>query len=620
MRIRRTTLSTAAALALVTTTFALPAASASTLALALTSTPAPASASASASVRAPAAGTAAAGTAQAPQLTITLTPAAAAPDGNIPYVDVQVVAPDLHVAAGKSLLRLPLVSSNVATLAGSLQDLRVTDSKGGLMLATRDDPPSGLMYFRHWYADRAVAGTVTIRYRAPITNALNPRGAAPPLELRTEDGGFSADTSTFLVLPDSNDTYRIALRWNFAALGPRAVGLSTLGAGDAALATSGEDTERKLNAVYDSGLYVMGGLVHVYPSPLPGAGFMSAWQGQPPFDGHALMQWTRSLYGSYVRFFHAPPRQPYEVFLRRNLINAGGGVEVGRSFVGTFDKQTEAQDLKLTLAHEMVHTFVGTLDYPEGLLSSWYAEGLAVYYERVLPWRAHAISSDDFLADLNRTAARYYTDLLKDTPNGDIPARFWADTRVRVLPYDRGSLYFAQLNAEIRTASHGERSLDDLVRQMIARRRQGLPVDEKAWVSLLRSALGPRGEAQFDAMMSGKLVLPPSDAFGPCFVRTTAPLRRYELGFDSAVLMEPARIVRGVVPGSEAARAGLRNGDRIVKPVPQDAIQANQKATLTLLIERNGRTFPITYLPRGATVQVYQWRRRPGVADRDCGL
>lgn len=567
-----------------------------------------------------AASAAVAGTVRVPQLTITLTPAAPASGGNIPYVDVQVVAPNMHVAAGKPLLRLPIVSSNVATLAGSLQDLRVSDSKGNLTLMTRDDAPSGLMYFRHWYADRPVAGTVTIRYRAPISNALNPRGAAPPLELRTEDGGFSGDASTFLVLPDSNQRYRIAVRWRFAALRPGAVGLSTLGAGNVGFGAGNRATKRKLDDVYDSGLYFMGGLVHVYPSPLSGAGFMSAWQGQPPFDAAALMKWTRSLYGSYVRFFRAPPRQPYEVFLRRNLINAGGGVEVGRSFVGTFDRHTHAQDFKLTLAHEMVHTFVGGLDQPPGLLSSWYSEGLAVYYERVLPWRAGLISTGDFLADLNKTAARYYTDLLNDTPNSQIPARFWADTRVRVLPYDRGSLYFAQLNAQIRKASHGRRSLDDLVLQMIARRRGGLPVDGKAWVSLVRKALGPVGLARFDAMMSGKLVVPASDAFGRCFVRTVAPLRRYELGFDSAVLMEPARIVRGLIPGSAAARAGLRNGDRIVKPVPQDAIQADQKATLTLLIERNGRTFAITYLPRGATVPAYQWKRRPGVPDRDCGL
>ena len=555
-----------------------------------------------------------------PQLTITLTPAAAGQGGNIPYVDVRVVAPGMRVAAGKPLLRLPLVSSNVTTIADSLQGLRVTDSSGALSLTSRDDQPSGLMFFRHWYAARAVAGTLTIRYRAPITNALNPGGAAPPLELRTEDGGFSGDASTFLVLPDSDDTYRIAIRWDFAALGPKAVGLSTLGAGDAGAAPADRSTQRALNTLYDSGLYMMGGLVHVYPSPLPADGFMSAWQGNPPFDAAALMRWTQALYGSYLRFFRAPPRRPYEVFLRRNLVNAGGGVEVGGSFVGTFDRQTQQQDFKLTLAHEMVHTFVPALDAPEGLLSSWYAEGLAVNYQRVLPWRAHRISTADFLADLNKTAARYYTDLLNDTPNSQIPARFWADTRIRVLPYDRGSLYFAQVNAEVRRRTHGRRSLDDLVLRMIARHRQGQPVAEATWISLVRQALGSRGVAQFHAMMSGKLVVPPSDAFGPCFARTTAPLRRYQLGFDSQVLMEPSRTVRGLVPGSAAARAGLRDGDRIVKPVPQDSIQADQHATLTLLIERNGRTFPITYLPRGATVTAYQWRRRLGVPDADCRL
>jgi predicted metalloprotease with PDZ domain len=544
-----------------------------------------------------------------PQLTITLTPAAAGADGNIPYVDVQVVAPDMDVAAGKPLLRLPLVSSNVTTIAKTLEDLRATDSAGALSLTARDDQPSGLMFFRHWYAGRAVAGTVTIRYRAPITNALNPGGAAPPLELRTEDGGFSAEASTFLVLPDSKSTYRVAIRWNFAALGPKAVGLST-----------DQSTARPLNEVYDSGLYVMGGRVHLYPSPMPAYGFMSAWQGEPPFDAVGLMRWTKALYGSYLRFFHAPPRRPYEVFLRRNLINAGGGVEVGGSFVGTFDRQTKEQDFKLTLAHEMVHTFAYALDAPDGLLSSWYAEGLAVNYERVLPWRAHQIPTADFLGDLNKTAARYYTDPLNDTPNSQIPARFWADTRVRVLPYDRGSLYFAQVNAELRRSTHGRRSLDDLVLKMIAKHRAGQVVTEDTWVQVVRQALGSRGVAEFHGMMSGKLVLPPSDAFGPCFERTTAPLRRYQLGFDSAVLMEPSRIVRGLIAGSAADRAGLRNGDRIVKPVPQDEIQAEQSATLTLLIERGGRTFPITYLPRGETVPAYQWRRRPGIPDRECAL
>ena len=88
-----------------------------------------------------------------------------------------------------------------------------------------------------------------------------------------------------------------------------------------------------------------------------------------------------------------------------------------------------------------------------------------------------SLDSQAFLDDLNSTAARYYTNVLIDTPNEEIPDGFWKDTRIRVLPYDRGSLYFAKLDAEIRAASEGKRSLDDIVRRMLAERRAGKPMD-----------------------------------------------------------------------------------------------------------------------------------------------
>ena len=114
--------------------------------------------------------------------------------------------------------------------------------------------------------------------------------------------------------------------------------------------------------------------------------------------------------------------------------------------------------------------------------------------------------------------------------------------------------------------------------------------------------------------------VPASDAFGPCFERTTRPMRRYELGFDTAVLAEPTRIIRGLEPGTAAAEAGLQNGDEIVRPVPQDALQGDQDALLTLDIRRGEETFTVTYSPRGETVDAYQWVRVEGVPARTCGL
>ena len=155
--------------------------------------------------------------------------------------------------------------------------------------------------------------------------------------------------------------------------------------------------------------------------------------------------------------------------------------------------------------------------------------------------------------------------------------------------------------------------------EMVERQRAGRALGNEDWEELLARELGPDGVAHFRATLGGRPPLPASDAFGPCFRRTTRPLRRYELGFDPKVLVEPRRIVRGLVSGSAAEAAGIRNGDEIVKPVPQDAIQGDQKALMTLEIRRNGRTMTVSYLPRGEMVRAWQWERVPG-RRRGCAI
>jgi hypothetical protein len=538
--------------------------------------------------------------ASAGDLRVTLKPAAPAANGLIPYLDVIAAAPIADVAPGQPLLRLPLVVSNVQTVANELADIEARDAVGPVKLTSADDSGQGKPY-RRWRAERVVHGPLSIRYRVPITNVPNTRGAAPPLELRSENGTFSGEAATFLVMPDSDDPYHLAVHWDFSSAPCGCQGFSTVGFGDARAADAAPPA--KLEATY-----FMGGLVKHFPDAPARSGFLSAWQGIPPFDTPALMKWTETLYGFYLNFFRVAEGRPFGVFLRPNPINAGGGVEIGNSFVGTFSTTTDPADLKLTLAHEMVHAFVHGFDESESMDGAWFAEGLAVYYQRVLPLRAGSISGDAYLQDINKTAGRYFTDAMNRTPNDRIQSRFWADTRIRVLPYDRGSLYFAQVAAAVREVSHGSRSLDDLVLEMLKRRHDGLPVSSDAWVQIITRELGQSGRAQFEDMLAGAVVVPSSDGFGDCYERTTAPLRRYDLGFTPDVLTEPGRIVRGLEPGSAAALAGLQDGDHIVKPVPQDGIQADQHALLHLQVQRGDKTLDITYLPRGETVDAYQWK------------
>ena len=548
-----------------------------------------------------------------PALTITLKPPAPDAEGRTPLLEVTVVERGTEVAAGGALLRMPLVVDNVVTPATALQDFTVSDAQGALPVTVRDDPEQGGTTYRHWLAGRAVSGLVSVHYRVALTNALPARGAAPPLDLRTDDGGFGGAGGDFLVLPDDETARPIQVRWDLSALPKSAIGMSSLGVGDVHAPEAWKPDELET-------VYFMGGTVGRYPDPPPAQGFISGWEGRTPFDATELMAWTKTLHDRYAVFFRDPSTRPYAVFLRKNLVNAGGGVELGRSFVGSYGDGMNIEEFRVTLAHEMLHTWVQGLSAPEGLAGSWFSEGMAVEYARRLALRFDHITPDEFLKDLNGTAARYYTDALNDAPNDQIPARFWADTRIRVLPYDRGSMYFAVVDEELRKASGGKRSLDDLLLSMLDRRTHGQPMDQAAWIETVTQALGPQGKAEFEAMLAGALQLPGSDAFGPCFRRTTKPLRRYELGFDPKVLVEPHRIVRGLVAGSAAEAAGLKDGDEIVRPVPQDQIQGDQTRLITLQIRRDGREFPMTYLPRGETVQAYQWERVAGVPDSRCAL
>jgi hypothetical protein len=550
-------------------------------------------------------------------LAITLRPAAADAHQLVPYVDITLTYAAPGTVEGQPFLKIPLVVSNVETIAKTIDGLSVQDGSGSVAVTVKDDSENGVSPCRHWLPSRAVKGTLTVHYRAPISNIAAPRGAAPPLELRSDSGAFSGAGETFLVLPEADSsppTFEpIEVRWNLSDMADGAVGISSFGKGD--VTTAGSRGLRSL----ESGFF-MAGKLELYPKIPPETGFFSAWHGTPPFGLTELMTSEEKLYAFYGNFFRRQAIAPYGIFLRENPVNAGGGVSLAGSFVATFGPKTKLDDLRITLAHEMLHTFVGGIDKPEGLLSSWFSEGMAVYYARLLSLRALQITPAQFLVDLNTTAGRYYTDALITTPNAEIPARFWADTRIRVLPYDRGSMYFAVVDGELRAASGGKRKLDDLLLAMLERRAQKLPVDEGAWIDLVTKELGQKGKTEFQAMLSGAIMLPESGGFGPCFTRTTTMLRRYQLGFEPKVLVEPKRIVRGLIPGSAAERAGVRDGDEITRPVPQDALQGQQDGVLTLNLLRNGIPLEISYMPRGEAVEAYQWMRVGNLPDSACSF
>lgn len=536
-------------------------------------------------------------------LTVELRPSAPI-NGALQGIDVTVSVQGEAVPAGGRIAVLPVVTSALTTSAPDISGFAITDAQGTVAVHIQDVTRNSDNIDRYWIADRATVGTLTWRYHVAV-DPTKPLLSLPMYELRSTYGTLSGAGNSFLALPTDSLKRRVSVRWDLRDLPPGAVGLSSFGNGDS---TSGTDlTTEELSSTY-----YMVGAPKLFRATA--GGFFAGWQGRPAFDMAILMRWAGKLHGYYGTFFR-DPKPVFGIFGRSNPINPGSGVGLTNSFAFTFGDTTTAADLKSMLAHEMLHVWVSSLDTvgdEDTLSGSWFGEGLAVYYQRNLPYRAKAISADEYLADLNRTAIRYYTDSMIATPNDRIAGAFWKDTRVRVLPYDRGSLYFAKLNAEIVRASGGRRSLDDLVLSLLAERHAGRPMTIHTWKTYLRRELGDAGIADWQTMLTGRRIELASDSFGPCFVRTTVPLGEFDMGYDFVASNAKGRIVQGLKPGSNAALAGLRDGDVVMKGGARDATQWDPNAMVTLQVERAGRPLTIQYSARGRILQIPQWIKDKG--------
>lgn len=547
-----------------------------------------------------------------PRLSITLTPGGVDGDGNPSWLDVDTTVSGYEAEAGAAFLRTPVKFAGVDAAVYHTDDIEVADEAGDLPLAAKIDVPDagGFLYWKRWSAARATQGDISLSYRAPIELVIPRLGSGPPFDLRAQGGGLSGAANTFMILPDTGRPFTIRIRWDLGALEAGAIGVSSFGEGD----TEAVGPPDRLIATF-----LMAGPLGRYPAAASDARFHAYWIGEPLFDAEALARWSETAYDAIAAFFDDRDPPPFRVMMRPNPYQGGGGSALMSSYMLSFPAtQKDAGALRETIAHETLHNWVGTMPGPPGS-TSWFSEGMTVHYTRQLLLRAGLFSPAEFLHSVNATTTSYYTNELNDLPNARIAERFWEDTRVRALPYTRGSLYFADLDAKIRARSGGTRSLDRLLTEYTALRRAGEAADTQAWRDLVVAELGPGGAADLEAMLAGELVVPPEHAFGPCFDREAVTLRRFDLGFDRSVLVTEPRIVAGLDEGSAAARAGLSNGDEIVRPVALEDVQSNPEKKLTLEVRRGGRTRQIEYLPRGEEVQGYRWVRVPDVPDERCG-
>jgi len=515
---------------------------------------------------------------------------------------------DRAVGSGQSsTLRFDTLEPSLVRKTDQVTRLEVADAAGALVMSAPERMQIGNRTWQVWEPSRPIKGRLHVSYFVPVAQRL-PLKRGPHHDLQAAGGGVSGAFVSLLLLPDLQGPVELKLRWHLPR-GQQAV--STLSVGDAQLSTDMDHLEQAS---------FLAGPLQTYPTPARAEGFSMFALGESRDALIKAAVWSEKAYEAERRAFLASSKTPFRFMIRSY---DGGPIASGSANVGSFllylppSIPPDSQQIRHLIAHEMVHAFAGGLTNTADSQGDWYTEGLADYMSTVLPFRAHLYSLQQYQDEVNARAAQYFTNAHRAVSLKDAAAIKWTGNGAWMLPYARGALYFANLDAQLKSRG-AQVDVLHLINAMSARIEKGAPATDHTWLDLLKHEAGIWAIDDWTAMRDGKLLQPVSGAFGECLQAESIQTGLYDLGFSWRDT-EQGSFVGDVEPGSHAEAAGLRPGDEVMTAVDLIAQQSSFDKPVKLDIGRNGKRFQIAYDPHSDTkVDAFRWTPRDGATKADC--
>jgi len=294
--------------------------------------------------------------------------------------------------------------------------------------------------------------------------------------------------------------YEYVLDWDLARLPEGFRGIWSLGEGRVEII--------KQENILTESFYYAGDIMGLEKE---GCGFY--WLKNHRLPGEEVGRFVTELFGKMAAFFH-DQKEPYHVFSRkipealtgRNKI---GGLALTRSFLYLYPMENPPGEktLKFLFPHEMVHNWPKLVDEPFGTCT-WYVEGTAEYYSVVLPDRYGMLTREELTAQLNKRARDYYENPRIAVTNEFAGENLFIDSEATLIPYGRGFFYLLKMDQEIRNATNGIKSLDDVVLAVLSRTRAGEKCGNDTWLEEVKKAAGLDISQEFEEMCQGRFIAP----------------------------------------------------------------------------------------------------------------
>lgn len=518
-------------------------------------------------------------------------------------------------ADGRTELNMQPNFAGVPNDGSAILDLRVTGAGGAERRVERRGPVT-------WSVGHEPAEALVVAYRLDASGAEGGVGTSPnDYRTRLTPELFQMHGEHGLLMPagmTGPEPRRFRVSWE---------GLGALGWGAMCSFGPGEGPfETEMSGAKFLHSVFMAGTIRARVRTLHGnrVGFAFTGTGWG-FEDDALIDAAMVIIGAQRDFFgdHSDPW--FLVTLTPSGSARGGSFALGGTGVTNAfsmyantglslepDQPFRSRLLQL-LSHEYFHTWNGgKLDSSsEEGTGYWFSEGFTNFYTRRMLKRAGLFTDEEVLQSLNEAVAGYMSNPERNAPAARVKEAFWSDPNVGMLPYQRGDMVALALDEHLRAKSGGARSLDDFMRDLVARAGRG----EAFSVEWALRAVEREAGAEFAgvvraAVVEGADVPLPETLSDPAARLTRVQQRNFEPGFDLEAAQRE-KVIRGVREGGPAWRAGLRDGQTL-RGMNVNSGGPGSPPSAEVTIDENGRARAIRFEPLSEprSVPVYVRRSR----------
>ena len=248
-----------------------------------------------------------------------------------------------------------------------------------------------------------------------------------------------------------------------------------------------------------------------------------------------------------------------------------GGEGRTNSFTLFVPKDSTLSQHLRTLAHELFHAWnpqrLGSFQTIGGVEDErlyWFSEGFTDYYASLLLLRTRLISLDDYVAEYNSLIKEYYTSPVRLLTAAEMVQKRQTSYEVERLFYQRGAVLAHYWDIAIRSRTNDESSLDEVMRSLLkSAKARSFSLSHKRIAEALHPYLGERGASDIEKYIDRGELVPADNPFGTCAIAEVINYHPWDMGFEADTSFK-TRVISGVVPDSNAHRAGLRDGQKWV--------------------------------------------------------